>query len=289
MESSDNKTFASAGANSERWRFRILSTEVLIVMMVTLLFLLYFGRRFIVVVPAGHKGVYFSVLAGGTQTSTYYDEGLKFKLPWDDVYLYNTRVQEHVDTIVVLTEGGLEVETEISFRYLPDFKNLGRLHREVGPNYLHTILVPRVSAIVRDVISRYDINSLYSTSRDSIQKDITRRGQLQVTDNYPIILVNVVIKSIDLPRAVAEAINDKLVYEQQMLEYEYRLLLEEKEATRKLIEARGIKAFVDSSGEDILKWEGIKATQELATSENAKIIVIGTDSNDLPVILGGSN
>lgn len=289
MKSSDNYNLASTEGSESRRRFRLLSTETLIVMMVTLLFLLYFGRSFLVVVPAGYKGVYFSVLWGGTQTSTYYDEGLKLKFPWDEIYLYNTRIQEHQDSIVLLTEDGLEVVIEISFRYLPDFENLGRLHKEVGPDYLHTILKPRVSAIVRDVISRYDINSLYSVSRDVIQEEITQRGQLQITDNYPIILVNVVIKRIDLPRAVAEAINDKLVYEQQMLEYEFRLLLEEKEATRKLIEARGIRAFVDASGQDIMMWEGIKATQKLATSENAKVIVIGTDSKDLPVILGGGN
>jgi len=219
----------------------------------------------------------------------YYDEGLRLKLPWDKVYHYNTRIQEHKDSIRVLTEGGLEVLTEISFRYLPDYNDLGRLHKEVGPDYLHVVLVPRVSAITRDVVSQYDINSLYSTSRDSIQRIVTQRSQLEVSDNYPIIIVNIVIKSIQLPERVALAINDKLVYEQQMLEYEFRLLLEEQEAIRKKIEARGIRAFRDTAQIDILKWEGIRATQELATSDNAKVVVIGTDDGDLPIILGGSN
>ena len=74
-----------------------------------------------------------------------------------------------------------------------------------------------------------------------------------------------------------------------MLEHDFRLALEEKEAERKAIEAMGIRRFKDTSQLDILKWEGINATKELAKSPNAKVIVIGTDDGDLPIILGGSN
>ncbi len=288
-DSAKSKKKDGAIAHKNDSVFRTYTMEALIIILLLIMALVYFASAIFVVVPAGHKGVYFRTLYNGTHLNKYYDEGLRLKLPWDKIVLYNSRIQEHHDSIMVLTEDGLDVLTQISFRYYPEYNKLGRLHKEIGPDYLTTILVPRITAITRDVISKYDVEKLYSTSRDSIQQNITDLSKYQITDNYPIIIVDVVIRRIVLPDLVEEAINRKLVYEQQMLEYEFRLKLEEQEVIRKQIEARGIKIFTDSSQLDILKWYGIQATEALAKSPNAKVIVIGTDSGDLPIILGGNN
>lgn len=263
--------------------------EGLIILMVVFMIFIYFSSRFFVVIPAGHQAIYFSTLGEGTLLDKHFDEGLNVKFPWDYVVLYNTRIQEHQDTILGLTVDGLEVYAEISFRYFPDAERLGLLHREIGPDYLNTILIPQITAITRDIISRYDVNQLYSTSRDSIQRDMADRSVQLITDHYPINVIDVVVRSIILPEKVMEAIRSKLVYEQDMLAYEFRLELERREALRKEIEAQGIRAFTDTSQIDILKWEGITATKELAKSPNSKVVVIGTDSGDLPIILGGNN
>ena len=85
------------------------------------------------------------------------------------------------------------------------------------------------------------------------------------------------------------AITSKLVEEQKMLEYDFRIQTAEKEAVRRKIEAEGIREFTQTSNIDILKWEGINATKELATSNNTKVIVVGTGEENLPIILGGGN
>lgn len=274
----------SMGAKKSR------ALEYLSLIMVIALILLFFMDFFYVVVPAGHKGALYSTFRGGTQLNgVYYEEGLSFKFPWDKVILYDTRILEHQETIMALTEDGLEVTAEISFRYFPDYNRIGLLHRELGPDYLFSILVPHITSITRDVISHYRVDRLYSTSRDSIQQDMTLMSQSQISDNYPISLIDIVIRNIILPEVVEDAIALKLVKEQEMLEYDYRIVLEEKEAIRKQIEAKGIKAFKDTSELDILLWEGINATKELAKSPNSKVIVIGTGSGDLPIILGGNN
>ena len=78
--------------------------------------------------------------------------------------------------------------------------------------------------------------------------------------------------------------------EQRQLQYEYRIAQERKEAERKEIEAKGIRAFQEivSQGinEGYLRWKGIEATQDLAKSENTKVIVIGSGKDGLPIILG---
>lgn len=37
-----------------------------------------------------------------------------------------------------------------------------------------------------------------------------------------------------------------------------------------------------------MRWKGIEATQEFATSPNTKIVLVGNGANDLPVILSAT-
>ena len=85
-----------------------------------------------------------------------------------------------------------------------------------------------------------------------------------------------------------DAINDKLVAEQSALSYEYRIRSESDEARRREIEARGIRNFELLSGISILRWRGIQATEKLATSTNAKVIIMGGNGKDLPFLLNGT-
>lgn len=269
------------------WRYPM---ETIIGIIIFLLILVFFAPYYAVKVPAGYTGVLYSPLFGGTQVNgRQFDEGYHLIIPIDKVEMYETRVQEHQDTITALTEDGLDVSVEVSFRYFPDYEQIGLLHRELGPNYLDRILVPHISAITRDVISYYRVDKLYySSSRDSIQINMTNRAQRQITDNYPINLIDIVVRNIELPELMAGAITDKLIQEQKMLAYDFKLDLERKEALRRQIEAQGIRMFRDTSQIDILKWEGINATKELATSPNSKVVVVGTNSDNLPIILGGN-
>jgi len=73
---------------------------------------------------------------------------------------------------------------------------------------------------------------------------------------------------------------------------EFILQKETQEADRKRIEAKGIADFQDivakGISDQLLKWKGIEATEKLASSPNAKIIVIGSGKDGLPLILGGN-
>lgn len=262
--------------------------EVLILVMLLLLLVVFFWDNIFVNIPAGHKGVLFRTLAGGTVTDKYFDEGLAFIFPWDEMYVYDTRVISGQDSIKALTEDGLQVWAEISYRYRPEIDSLGKMHKNLGMDYADKIIVPHVTAATRDVISLYRIDALYTTSRSEIQNSMLVQVREQVDAAYPITTLDIIVRDITLDQTVEQAIADKLVKEQEMLAYDFIIEKELREEERKLIEARGIKYFQDTSGIDILKWRGIEATKELATSENAKVVIIGTDSGEMPVILGGN-
>jgi len=263
--------------------------EVLIIIMVVALTLVVFADRIFVNIPAGHKGVLFRTLEGGTVINRYYDEGLVFVFPWNQMIIYDTRILSGQDTIGALTADGLPVQAELSYRYRPTFDSMGLIHKNLGLDYKNIIIVPHVTSATRDVISRYDVDALFSTSRDDIQKDMLKQVKAHVDSRYPITILDLVVRNIKIEKTVEQAIANKLVQEQEMQAYNFILQKEQKELERKLIEARGIRLFRDSSGINIMQWKGIEATKELAKSPNAKVIVIGKNSGDLPLILGGGN
>jgi len=69
---------------------------------------------------------------------------------------------------------------------------------------------------------------------------------------------------------------------------QFVLTKEKQEADRKRIEAQGISDFqkIVNQGlnQQLLTWKGIEATEKLATSTNAKIVVIGGGKTGLPLI-----
>ncbi len=70
---------------------------------------------------------------------------------------------------------------------------------------------------------------------------------------------------------------------------QFTLNRERQEAERKRIEAAGVADFrrIVATGisSELLRWKGIEATEKLATSQNAKVVVIGAGKEGLPLIL----
>ena len=97
------------------------------------------------------------------------------------------------------------------------------------------------------------------------------------------------IRSINLPAQIKQAIENKLEQEQQALAYQFRLDKEKSEAERKRIAAEGEAAANDiinsSLTSALLKMRGIEATLELSKSENSKVVIIG-GQDGMPLILG---
>ena len=100
------------------------------------------------------------------------------------------------------------------------------------------------------------------------------------------------IRSINLPANITQAIENKLRQEQEALAYEFRLQKETSEAERKRIAAEGeaaANAIINSSlTTQLLRMRGIEATIKLAESNNTKVIIIGSGKDGLPLILGGN-
>lgn len=96
-------------------------------------------------------------------------------------------------------------------------------------------------------------------------------------------------QGIKLPKQLTDAIELKAQAEQESARMEFVLSKEKQEAERKKVEASGISAFqrIVSEGisSQLLQWKGIEATEKLANSANAKIVMMGNSKDSLPVLL----
>lgn len=245
-----------------------------------------------ITIDSGEAGVLYRTFGGGVVTDAPpLGEGFHLVAPWNKVYVYEVRRQELFEKMKVLSSNGLDIQLDASAWYQPKYEELGKLHQEIGENYLERILLPTIRSAARSVVGRYTPEQLYSSKRDAIQNEIFEETKKIVSKQF-IVLDEVLVRDVTLPNTIKDAIERKLKQEQESLEYEFRLVTAQKEAEKVRIEAQG-KADANqilsaSLTDKILQDKGIDATLKLSQSPNAKVIVVGAGDSGLPLILGNN-
>jgi len=243
--------------------------------------------QLITIIPAGTVGVVDFL---GMVSDNTLKPGVNIVNPMARIYKFTIKTQEIKELMKVPSKEGLTVELEISllFKLTPDKANI--IYKTIGPNYTEIILIPQFRSVVRGVTARYEAKALYTNSREKLADEIVSE-LAGLVGRRGITVEAAPLRQIVLPDRLTQAIEEKLQAEQESQRMEFVLKKEEKEAQRKRIEAKGIADFqtIVSEGinEQLLKWKGIEATEKLANSTNAKIIVIGSGKDGLPIILGG--
>lgn len=239
-------------------------------------------------IDSGYAGVKWSMF-GGTQQRTY-GEGVHLVPPWNRLVRYDVRTQDAKELLHVLSANGLSVSLETSIRYRPSIEELAALHSQIGPGYYEVILAPVVRSEARKVGGRYTPEEIYSSKREVVESEIMDEVR-QTIDGKHIEIDAILIRDVDLPDNIKKAISEKLEEEQKALKMQFTLSRERQEAERKRIEAQGIADFqrivAEGISEELLRWKGIEATENLAESNNSKVVVIGSGKEGLPIILGG--
>ena len=245
-----------------------------------------------VTIGSGEAGVLYKTFGDGVVTDKPpLGEGFHLVAPWNRVYVYEVRRQEIFEKMKVLSSNGLDIQLDASAWYQPNYNDLGKLHQEIGENYLQRIILPTIRSAARSVVGRYTPEQLYSSKRDAIQQEIFEETKKIVDEQY-IVLDEILVRDVTLPPTIKEAIERKLKQEQESLEYEFRLVTAQKEAERQRIEAQG-KADANrilsaSLTDKILQDKGIEATLKLSESPNSKVVVVGSSGDGLPLILGNN-
>src|SRR6266487_1191060 len=213
------------------------------------------------VVDSGHRGIVFETLGGGTSRKTL-SGGMHVMPIWNAVIAYDLRVHEMKEQLSVLSSDLLAIRVDASVRYRPKAEEMYELQTQIGPNYADIVVAPVVRSEARKVFGRYAPEEIYSTKREEIERQI-----------YEEVLKAVLVRDVELPDAIKNAIADKLAEEQRAQKMRFTLDRERQEAQRKQIEAEGINKYQSIVRQGLtpeyLQYKGIEATQKLAESPNA--------------------
>src|SRR5215467_5058415 len=225
----------------------------------------------------------------GKVTGEVLPEGLHLISPFKTNHEMSIRTQEIKETASVPSSEGLVISLDTSLIYHLDRDKAAKVYQELGPRYVEVFVEPNLRSAIREATASHSANALYSGEREMVAKQIIEQlsGQLATRG---MIVENVLLRDIQLPATLKSSIEAKQQAEQEALAMNFRLQKEKQEAERKRIEAAGIRDFqqivAQGISSQLLEWKGIEATESLAKSPNAKVVVIGSGKNGLPLILG---
>lgn len=242
--------------------------------------------QFFSIIPAGHVGVvdFFGIVSDRTLGA-----GINTVNPMAKIQKYSIQTKEHKEAMQVLSREGLTIGLEISALYRLNPDSAARVYKTIaGGDYETIVLIPQFRSMSRAVTASFQASALYSTEREALGVAIMAE-LAKVVAPRGIIIEATPLRNVGLPSQLTEAIEQKQRADQESQRMEFVLTKEKQEADRKRIEAQGIADFqkIVATGisDQLLRWKGIEATMKIAESQNAKVVIIGSGKDGLPIIL----
>ena len=236
-------------------------------------------------IPTGNVGV---LTLFGRVTGETLPEGIHLVNPLKSVQKLSVQTQSVKESANVPSNEGLILALDTSLLFRLDKNKAAFVYQTVGDNYAEKIVEPTLRAAIRASTSAHTANALYTNARELVQQQIQDELKTQL-EPRGVIVENVLLRDVQLPATLKSSIEAKQQAEQDALRMNFTLQKEKQEAERKRIEAQGIADFqkIVATGisAQLLEWKGIEATEKLATSANAKVVIIGNPKNGLPLVL----
>lgn len=225
------------------------------------------------IVRPGEVGVKQKLGKLGSETKT--SGAIWFNPLTSSVIKVSTQTENLELTISLPSKDGLSITSQISILYQVNADKVPEVVNDLGLNF-EPIIANIFRSASADVCARYNAKDMHSGMRATIEGAIADRMS-EILDNRGILIEEVLLKSIQLPAALANSIEQKLQAEQDAMRMKFVLEQEKLEAQRKLIEAEGVrdaqKILAESLTKQILEFKSIEAFIELAKSQNSKVII----------------
>jgi prohibitin 1 len=238
------------------------------------------------IIPAGSVGI---VDVFGNVSQTTLKSGPQFVNPLARVVKMSTQMQETKIGMDIPSKEGLTLPLEASLQFHLDPEKAYEIYKTVGDDYVAVLVEPQFRSVTSTSTTTYDATALYTSQRAPLAKLVTDRLRGILTPRG--ILVEddgVRLQKLTLPQRLAAAIEERLGAE---LESQRVFEKARQEAERRKIEAQGLadsqRILAQGLTDQLLKWKGIEATMKIAESPNAKVIMVGSCKDGMPLILGG--
>jgi regulator of protease activity HflC (stomatin/prohibitin superfamily) len=251
----------------------------------------------IIQIGPGEVGV--PILFGNVQENTL-KSGLNFINPLVTVEKLDIKTQAYTmsgvkdegalkgdDAIVTLSSDGLSLRLDVTIWFRLGEAQAPNLLRTIGTDYVEKIVRPAARTALRDVSVMFTATDIYSAKRDDFQSEITKNLE-KAFDGRGIVLERILLRNVELPQKVKEAIDEKISSEQRAQQMVYVLQKEKQEAERKRVEAEGIaqaqKIISNTISAQYLQWKYIEALKEIVNSKNNTILIAPFDQKLTPLL-----
>jgi prohibitin 1 len=225
------------------------------------------------------------------------------------VFTMPTRMMNVKVNLPLPSKEGLTIQSEISIQYHLMADSAASLIKTVGRDYQEQLIMPLFRSSTSDVTARFFAKDMHSGERSTIEDEIKNRMN-SILKGYGIRIDNVLLKSIQLPPGLTQAIENKLEAEQEAQRMEFVKQRQEADAERRIIEAKGerevqilaaeaekrtlelqaeakanatkLQAEAEAQGnkmineslsEEVLRYKAIEAFIKLSTSPNTKLLI----------------
>ena len=154
------------------------------------------------------------------------------------------------DSIAARTADGQEVYIDASIIYSLDPTEVLNVHITWQDRYLDSLIRPTVRGVIRDAVSQFSVNEVYSTRRDELKSQIEEEMFKALEDNG-LILSDFVLRNITFTTEYAASIEQKQIAEQLAQQAEYVVEQRTFEAEQARQVAEGVKdaAIIEAEGD----------------------------------------
>jgi prohibitin 1 len=203
-----------------------------------------------VAVGTGEVGV---VTQFGKVTGREMGEGLNFKPPWQQVTIYDVRVQKEEASAQAATNDLQDVSSVLAINYHLDRGRISDIHRNLGPQYKDRIISPAVQEVFKSASSKFTAAQLI-TNRADVKNDTVTNLKSRL-EKRGIILDDLSIVNFQFSEDFAKAIEQKQIAQQNAERAQFTLLQAQKDTEAQAAQKASLTPEILQK-QAIEKWDG---------------------------------
>jgi regulator of protease activity HflC (stomatin/prohibitin superfamily) len=229
----------------------------------------------LVFIQPEERGVVISALAPNGIREEPLQPGLRWIIPYfESVERYPISRQTYTmsimhqegqvqgdDSVSARTSDGQEIVMDASVIYAADPEKVVRLHIDWQNRYVNELVRPLARGVIRDAVSQYGVEEVYSTKREEMTEQIHTDMGLRLAENG-LTLVDFVLRNITFSPEYAASVEQKQIAEQHAQQAAFVVDQRRQEAEQARQVAQGKADAVVIEAEGVAKARIIEAEAE---------------------------
>ncbi|MBN2146962.1 MAG: hypothetical protein JW726_06220 [Anaerolineales bacterium] len=182
----------------------------------------------LIFIPPEQRGVVISAIAPNGYRENALTPGLHWIVPaLEYVVTYPISRQTYTmsiassegqitgdDSVAARTSDGQEIYVDASVIYAIDPTQVVQVHIEWQSRYADDLVRPLARGIIRDAVSQYGVEEVYSTQRNELTDSINSAMAIKLEENG-LVLVEFILRNITFSTEYAASVEQKQIAEQQ--------------------------------------------------------------------------